>query len=327
MVSGSIKTTPYSGGKYMEYKDYYKILGVDRNASKDEIKRAYRKLALKTHPDRNPGNKKAEERFKEINEAYQVLSDSEKRAHYDQLGESYSQWQQGGAPAGGFRWEDWFTNNPSGNVHVGVGGFEDILGGEFSEFFSRIFGGMPDMGGTSTRRGSTRRNGQAQIPSFQQDVTISLTEAFAGTTRRIEIDGHRLEVKIPPGTKTGTKVRVAKTVPIGAAGQKGDLYLVIHVADDPRFEVKDYDLLTDVTIDLYTAVLGGEVTLQTLSGNVVLTIPAGIQPGQSIRLARRGLPRLNSPDNKGDLYARIKVKIPQNLTARQKELFKELMRS
>jgi curved DNA-binding protein len=311
----------------MEYRDYYKVLGVDRNASKDEIKRAYRKLALKTHPDRNPGNAKAEERFKEINEAYQVLSNPEKRSRYDQLGESYSQWQQGGAPAGGFRWEDWFTSNPSGNVHVGVGGFEDILGGDFSEFFRRIFGGMPDMQGPSTRRGSTRRNMQAKIPSFQQDVTISLTEAFTGTTRRIDIDGHRLEVKIPPGAKTGTKVRVAKTVPTGATGQKGDLFLVIHIADDSRFDVKGNDLQTEVSIDLTTAVLGGEVTVQTLSGNVVLTIPAGIQPGQSIRLAGRGLPRLNFPDNKGDMYLRIKVKIPQNLTARQKELFNELKRS
>ena len=306
----------------MEYKDYYKILGVNRNASKDEIKRAYRKLALKTHPDRNPGDAKAEERFKEINEAYQVLNDPKKRARYDQLGEQYSQWQEGGAPAGSFRWEDWFTTNPSGNVHVGVGGFEDILGSEFSEFFRRIFGGMPDMG-SSTRGGSARRSGRAQIPSFQQDVTISLTEAFAGTTRRIEIDHHRIEVKIPPGAKTGTKVRIAKTVPTGT-GQKGDLYLVIHVADDPRFEVKGNDLHTHVTI---TAVLDGEVTLQTLSGKVVLTIPAGIQPEQNIRLAGRGLPRLNSPDNKGDLYAHVKVKIPQNLTARQKELFNELKRS
>ena len=310
----------------MEYKDYYKILGVERNANKDEIKRAYRKLALKTHPDRNPGNAKAEERFKEINEAYQVLSDPEKRSRYDQLGESYSQWQQGGAPAGGFRWEDWFTTSPSVNVRVGVGGLEDILGSEFSEFFSRIFGGTPNMEGSSPGRGSAQRNRRAQIPSYQQDVTISLTEAYKGTSRQIEVDGRRLEVKIPPGAKTGTKVRVANTIPTGTTGQKGDLYLVIHVADDPRFEVKGNDLHTEVTIDLFTAVLGGEVTVQTLAGDVVLTIPAGIQPGQSIRLAGRGIPKLNSPGNLGDLYAHIKVKIPHNLTPSQKELFQELKR-
>jgi curved DNA-binding protein len=311
----------------MEYKDYYKILGVERNASKDEIKRAYRKLALKTHPDRNPGDKKAEEKFKDINEAYQVLSDPEKRARYDQLGTSYAQWQQGGAPAGGFRWEDWFTTTPTGgNVRMEVGGLEDILGSEFSEFFRRIFGGVPDMGTPTTGRGTTRRNGRAQAPAYQQELPISLAEAYQGTTRQIQIDGHRLEVKIPPGAKTGTKVRVAKAVPTGMGGQKGDLYLLIQVADDPRFEVKGDDLHTEVIIDLYTAVLGGEVTVQTLSGDVVLTIPAGIQPGQSIRLAGRGLPRLNSPSIRGDLYAHIKVKIPQKLTPREKELFQELKR-
>lgn len=310
----------------MEYKDYYKILGVERNANKDEIKRAYRKLALKTHPDRNPGDKKAEEQFKDINEAYQVLGDPDKRARYDQLGESYAQWQQGGAPAGGFRWEDWFSTAPSGNVRVDMGGLEDILGGEFSEFFSRIFGGTPNMGTPSRGRVSTRRNGRSQASSYQQEVTISLNEAFQGTTRQIQIDGRRLEVKIPPGAKTGTKVRVAKSIPTGVGGQKGDLYLLIQVEDDPRFEVRGDDLHTEVTIDLYTAVLGGEVTVQTLSGNVVLTIPAGIQPGQSIRLAGRGMPHLNSPASKGDLYAHVIVKIPRNLTPRQKELFRELKR-
>jgi len=309
----------------MEYKDYYKLLGVERNASKEEIKRAYRKLALKTHPDRNPGNSKAEERFKEINEAYQVLSDPEKRSRYDQLGESYSQWQQSGAPAGGFNWEDWFTPSPSGNVRVG--GLEDILGGEFSEFFARIFGGAPDMGVPPSGRGTVQRNRRSATPSYQQDVTISLTEAFQGTTRRLEIDGRRLEVKIPQGAKTGTRVRVANAIPIGVAGQKGDLYLKIRVADDPRFEVNGNDLHTEVPIDLYTAVLGGEVTVPTLAGNVVLTIPEGIQSGQTIRLAGRGIPRLNNPNNMGDLFAHIKVKIPHNLTPRQKELFQELKRS
>jgi len=309
----------------MDYKDYYKILGVERNANKEEIKRAYRKLALKTHPDRNPENSKAEEQFKEINEAYQVLSDPEKRSRYDQLGDSYTQWQQGGAPTGGFNWEDWFTTRPSGNVRVG--GLEDILGSEFSEFFRRIFGSAPDMGVRSGGRGSVRQTQQSSLPSYQQEVTISLTEAYQGTTRKMEVDGRRLEVKIPPGAKTGTKVRVANTIPTGISGQKGDLYLIIRVAEDPRFKVKGSDLHTEVSIDLFTAVLGGEVTVQTLSGNVVLTIPAGIQPGQTIRLTGRGIPRLNNPKNMGDLFAQIKVKIPGNLTQRQKELFQELKRS
>jgi curved DNA-binding protein len=309
----------------MEYKDYYKILGVDRNANKEEIKRAYRKLALKTHPDRNPGDSKAEEKFKEINEAYQVLSDPEKRSRYNQLGESYSQWQQGGARTGNFNWEDWYASGQSGNVRTG--GFEDILGSEFSEFFRSIFGGMAGAGMSSTPSGATQRSRRSTIPSYQQEVVISLAEVYQGTSRKIEVDGRRLEVKIPAGAKTGTKVRVANTIPTGVEGRKGDLYLVIKVAEDPRYEIKGNDLHTEVPIDLYTAVLGGEVTLQTLAGNVVLTIPAGIQPGQSIRLSGRGIPRLNHPDNKGDLFAHIKVRIPQNLTAKQKELFQELKRS
>jgi curved DNA-binding protein len=309
----------------MDYKDYYKILGVERKANKDEIKRAYRKLALKTHPDRNPGDSKAEEHFKEINEAYQVLSDDEKRSRYDQLGESYTQWQRGGTPTGGFNWEDWFATQPTGNVRVG--GFEDILGGEFSEFFRRIFGGMPDIGGSSRGRGTAQQSRRTELPSYQQEVIISLVEAYQGTTRKIEIDGRRLEVKIPPGAKTGTKVRVKNTIPTGISGQKGDLFLVIRIADDNRFTVKGNDLHTDVPIDLYTAVLGGEISVQTLSGNVVLTIPAGVQPGQTLRLTGRGMPRLSAPSNMGDLFAHIKVKIPNSLTPRQKELFQELKRS
>jgi len=255
------------------------------------------------------------------------LSDPEKRSRYDQLGTSYSQWQQGGAPAGGFNWEDWFTTSPSGNVRVGVGGLDDIFGADFSEFFRRIFGGAPNMSVPTSGRGSNQRNRRMSAPSYQQDVTISLIEAYQGTTRHLEVDGRRLEVKIPPGAKTGTKVRVANTIPTGTDGLKGDLYLLIKIAEDQRFEVKGNDLHTEVAIDLFTAVLGGEITVQTLAGNVVLTIPAGIQPGQSLRLAGRGIPRLNSPDNKGDLYAHIKVKIPHNLTPRQKELFQELKRS
>ena len=316
----------------MEYKDYYKVLGVDRKAREEEIKRAYRKLALKHHPDRNPNDKQAEDKFKEINEAYQVLSDSEKRARYDQLGDSFSQWQQRGEQPGGFNWEDWYTQAPGqapGGVRVEYGNLDEILGGgglgDFSEFFRRVFGGMPDMetgypGSERGRRGPDRRAPQ----SFQQQVTISLFEAFQGTTRRLELDGRQVEVKIPPGSRTGTRVRVADAVQTGQDGQKGDLYLIIQVADDPRFERKGNDLSTEVTIDVYTAVLGGEVTVPTLSGNIVLTIPPGTQPGRTFRISGRGMPHLRAPDKRGDLYVRVNVQIPRNLTPRQKELFEEI---
>jgi curved DNA-binding protein len=306
----------------MEYKDYYKLLGVDRKAGNEEIKRAYRKLALKYHPDRNPDDPKAEDKFKEINEAYQVLSDPAKRSRYDQLGESYTNWQQGGAPAGGFNWSDWYTTGSGSSVDMGD--LDDILGGGFSEFFRTIFGGMrtPPAG----RSGGQRRP-RVETPSFRQELTISLTEAYLGTTRRLEIDGRHLEVKIPPGARTGTKVRVAGAVAVSNSPKKADLYLVIEVAEDPRFERKGNDLHTEATIDLYTAVLGGEITVPTLAGNVRLTIPAGTQPGQAIRLTGRGMPLLKTPQTFGDLYVRTRVKIPRDLTPRQKELFQELARS
>ena len=311
----------------MEYKDYYKILGVERKATVEDIKRVYRKLALKYHPDRNPGNAQAEEKFKEINEAYQVLSDPEKRARYDQLGESYTRWQQGGQPSGGFNWDDWFTQAPGGGgVRVDVGNLEDMFGGGFSEFFRRIFGGAADMGSMSRERGFPQRRARAEKPVYQQETVISLAEAHQGAVRRLEIDGRRLEVKIPPGARTGTKVRVANAIPASSSGVGADLYLIIQVADDNRFERKGNDLHTELAIDLFTAVLGGEITVPTLAGNVVLTIPPGTQPGQSMRLAGRGMPNLNNPQTSGDLFVHIKVKIPRNLTPRQKELFQELSR-
>jgi len=310
----------------MEYKDYYKTLGVDRNASEEDIKRAYRKLALQYHPDRNPGDSTAEEKFKEINEAYQVLSDSEKRSRYDQLGDSYQRYRQRGGTSGDFNWEDWFTQQPAGgmggNVRVEVGDLGDLFGGGFSDFFTQIFGGQPGMGGTSTRRAGGRP--QAARPRYQHETEISLLEAYQGTTRRIELDGRRLEVKIPPGAKTGTKVRVAGAIPGQPGGQSGDLYLVIQVQEDSRFERENNDLYTDASVDLFSAILGGEVTVQTLSGNVVLTVPAGTQPGQTFRLRGQGMPHLRNPEKHGDLFVRIQVNIPRELSDQQKEMFEQL---
>lgn len=312
----------------MEYKDYYKILGVDRKAKEDEIKRVYRKLALKYHPDHNPDNAQAEEKFKEINEAYQVLGDPKKRSRYDQLGESYNTWQQRGGSPGSFNWEDWFTTAPSGgNVRVDVGSVEDIFGGglgDFSDFFRRIFGGMAGMPDTDySRGGAGQTRGRAQARPIQHNVEISLQEAFHGTSRRIEVDGRRLEVKIPRGARTGTKIRVPDAIS-NQGGGKSDLYLVIKVAEAPGLERRGNDIYSDLTVDLYTAVLGGEVTISTLSGSVVLTIPPGTQPGQTIRLAGQGMPHIKTPDKRGDLFARVKVNVPKKLSTQQRELFEKL---
>ena len=297
----------------MEYKDYYKILGVERNASQEDIRRTYRKLAMKYHPDRNPGDAKAEERFKDINEAYQVLSDKDKRARYDRLGDSYSNWQQRGAP-GDFNWNDWFAGSGAtpGGVHVEYGDIGDLFGGGggFSEFFRSIFGGMGGTGGAPRQR---------VAPAYQQPVTISLDEAFRGTSRQLKTDSRRMEVKIPAGVRTGSKVRVSSGGPSGS-----DLYLLIEVANDPRFERKGNNLHTTATIDVFTAMLGGETQVETMNGKVVLTIPAGTQPEQVFRLAGRGMPHLKSPQNKGDLFVRVKVKIPKQLTSEQKKLIEQV---
>ena len=310
----------------MDYKDYYKILGVDRKASEDEIKRAYRKLALKYHPDRNPGDKKAEDNFKEINEAYQVLSDPDKRARYEQLGESYTRWQQRGGAPGGFNWDEWVTYPQGGNVRVEVGNLGDLFGGGlggFSEFFQQIFGGMQNFSPADQRR--TAPAGRDRLPTYQSEISISLSEAFQGTTRRIEVGGRRLEVKIPRGARTGTKIRVAEAVTT-SAGNKSDLFLVVQVADEPNFERKGNDLYTQTEVDLLKAVLGGEVPVKTLIGVVYLTIPAGTQPGQAIRLAGQGMPAIKNPDTRGDLFVRVKVKIPRQLSAEQRDLFEKLAR-
>lgn len=305
----------------MEYKDYYKVLGVDRQASEDQIKRAYRDLAKKYHPDKNPGDKAAEEKFKSINEAYEVLKDPKKRQRYDQLGDSYSNWQQGGHQ-GNFNWEDWFSQSPgAGGQRVSV---DDLFGGAggFSDFFSAIFGGM---GGAGTRTQTRRTSAQPrqQPAAAEAPVAINLDEAYHGTTRMVQVGDRRLEVKIPAGARTGTRVRM-KGAAGSAYGQPQDLYLVVEVLSDPRFERKEDDLYTDVSIDLYTAVLGGQVKVPTLTGEVLLTIPEGTQPGQTFRLAGRGMPRRSDTNSHGDLYARIKVTLPRKLTPRQKTLFEEL---
>lgn len=309
----------------MEYKDYYQILGIERSASPEEIKQAYRKLAMQYHPDRNPGNKAAEEKFKEINEAHQVLSDAQKRARYDQLGRSYSQWQQAGGAPGGFNWEDWITQAQGpGRVRVEYNSnIGDIFGqGGFSDFFTQIFGGM------SGARPQSRRTSRSPQPRpYEYPLTITLQEAYQGATRTLQVEDRRIEVKLPAGAKTGTRVRMAGAAPAGPAGTPGDIYLVLEVTPDARFERNGDDLISEVTIDLYTAVLGGQASVPTLSGDVLLTIPAETQPGQTFRLAGRGMPKLRNTNVHGDLLVRVRVRIPRNLTPEQRELFERLRHS
>jgi curved DNA-binding protein len=314
----------------MEYKDYYQILGVGKDASEKDIKRAFRRLARQCHPDVNPGDAQAEERFKEINEAYEVLSDPEKRGKYDQLGSAWQDWDRRGGRPGDFDWSQWASEAPgSQGVHVRYGTVEDLgdmFGGSspFSDFFSQIFGGM-GAGARTAPEGFQYRVRPQRGQNYEQEVEISLSEAYHGTTRLLQKDGHRLEIKIPPGARTGTRIRMAGEGGTGAAnGASGDLYLRVKVLSDPRFERQDDDLHVAVPVELYTAVLGGHVQVETLSGPVKLTIPAGTQNGRRFRLRGKGMPRLRQPEQHGDLYARVDVHLPQQLTSRQRELFEEL---
>lgn len=298
----------------MEYKDYYKTLGVDRKASTDEIRSAYRKLAMKYHPDKNPGDKKAEEKFKEINEAYQVLSDEQKRAHYDRLGSAYSNFRTTGGRPGDFHWEDWGTRG-GGSVNM-----DDLFGGSggaggFSDFFRTIFG--------EAMRSQGRGNPFAQeSPGYEKEVDISFQESFDGTTRQVQKpNGSKLTVRIPAGVKTGSKVRVAGAGPDGT-----DLYLLIQVEEDGRFERDGSSLTTTSTVDVFTLILGGDAEVETPTGKVKLSIPAGTQPEQIFRLAGRGMPSVRDAKTKGDLYVKLKVQIPKYLSSKQRELIEEASR-
>jgi curved DNA-binding protein len=292
----------------MDYKDYYKILGVERKASEADIRKAYRKLAMQHHPDHNPDNKQAEEQFKEINEAYQVLSDPQKRAHYDRLGSDYSNWQRRGAP-GDFNW-DQYGGSPGG-TRVDFGDMDEVFGDGFSDFFRTIFG----IGGEEPASRRSRAQG------YQQELEISLDEAFKGTTRVLQSDGKQKQVRIPAGVRTGSKVRVAGAGPNGL-----DLYLIVNVQDDKRFEHRGDDLHTTATVSVFTAILGGEADVETVNGKVKLNIPSGTQPDQVFRLSGRGMPHIRNANEKGDLYVHLKVQIPKYLSAKQRELLDEASR-
>ena len=294
----------------MDYKDYYKILGVERKASADDIRKAYRKLAMQHHPDKNPGDKKAEDKFKEINEAYQVLSDEQKRVRYDQLGSAYSNFRTGGGRPSDFQWDDWFQQGTQQRGYGNTAESFDGIGG-FSDFFRSIFG--------EAVRTSARN--QAAQQGYQQEVDISFQEAYEGTTRQLQTNGRKLQVRIPAGVKTGSKVRVA-----GAGPEGLDLYLVVNVTDEDKFERNGQDLYTTSTLSIFTLILGGETEVETPTGKVKLSIPAGTQTDQVFRLAGRGMPHLKNPNTKGDLFVKLKVQVPKYLSSKQRELLEEAAR-
>lgn len=293
----------------MDYKDYYKILGVDKSAADKDIKKAYRQLARQYHPDKNPGDKSAEERFKEINEAYEVLSDTDKRAKYDQLGSNYQRFRQMGGDPGSFDFSQWASGGPRSYQQVNL---NDLFGGGggFSDFFNSIFG-----------NGFSRNpNVQPLHHDSEQTVEISLEEAYHGTLRTlVRDDGERLQAKIPAGANNGVKVRLR-----GKGNQGGDLYLIIQVAPHPIYTRDGDDLMTSIPVDVLTAVLGGQATVPTLSGTVNLKITPGTQGGQKIRLRGRGMPRLRHKDQFGDLFVEVRIRVPENLSPAERHLYEQL---
>ncbi|MBX7212773.1 MAG: J domain-containing protein [Thermoflexales bacterium] len=303
----------------MAAKDYYKILGVDRQADSDTIKKAYRKLARQHHPDVNKGDKQSEERFKEINAAYETLSDPDKRRMYDQLGPNYERMQQGGGAGGfgGMDWQEMFRQaqsaraNRAGGQRSGPGeaGFDP------SAIFETLFGNMAGAEGTGARAGA----------DLEQEVELTLQEAFHGTTRLVRRANQEIEVSIPPGVKTGSRVRV-KGQGARSARAAGDLYLVVQVAADPVFERRDDDLYRTQHVDVFTALLGGEVTAETLAGNLVVRIPPGTSSGKQIRLRGKGMPRLAVKGEHGDLYLKIQISVPANLADEDRRALEKMAR-
>ena len=316
-------------------RDYYMVLGVPRTASEKEIKAAYRKLARKHHPDVNPGDKQAEARFKEIGEAYAVLSDPEKRKKYDRWGHDWERIEQARAagvdfggfrrpPGGGTRSRTYTWTSPGGPGRGGSGSpFETE---DLGDLFEQLFGSS--VGGRTRVRSAPRRG-----TDIEQPVEVTLEEAYAGTQRTFQIqdtrtgDVHGVEVKIPAGAYDGLRVRVAGQGNAGSGGgPPGDLYLTVKVRPHALFERDGDDLRAKVPTPLYTAVLGGEVMVPTPKGTrLALKVPPETQNGQRIRLAGQGMPRLQG-GGRGDLYAEIAVQVPKHLSGRERELFAELAR-
>ena len=329
----------------VDYKDYYKILGVNKDADTKTIRQAFRKLARKYHPDVNPGDKAAEERFKEVNEANEVLSDPEKRKKYDEMSDYYQQYGQWpgatgagtGATGGGYR--SGFSGFDSGNYHyqtLNEEDLSDLFGGAspFSDFFETYFHSAGS-GPQATRRGRATRSQPRATPGHdvEANVEITLAEAYQGVARSLEIsepDGTKrhLEVKIPAGVSDGARIRIAGQGGAGTAA-RGDLFLMVHILPDLRFTREGSTLRTTIDVPLADALLGGEVAVPTPDGRrLMLRIPPETQNGRAFRLRDQGMPvKVGQPEIRGDLYAVVSVVLPTGLTSEQRQLFEAFARS
>jgi len=308
----------------LNFKDYYKSLEVSKNATADEIKKSYRKLARKYHPDVNPGNKQAEEKFKEISEAYEVLSNAENRKKYDQLGADFKKYEQTGhAGGGGFDWSKYAQQQQGGRQYQYQSSEDAFGGGGFSDFFESIFGGSFG-GGFSSGVGTRQRSQVSKGQDYSSEMEISLPEAYSGSSRLINVNGQQLRIKIKPGVAEGQVLKLAGKGGPGAKGANGDLYITIKIAPDPLYKRKGNDLYKDEHIDLFIALLGGEKVIHTLDGDIKMHIPAETQNGTVLRVKNKGFPLYDKPETFGNLYLKIKVDLPKGLTEKEKELVKQL---
>jgi curved DNA-binding protein len=318
----------------MEFKDYYKILGLDKSADADAIKKAYRKLAAKYHPDKNPGNKSAEDRFKEINEANEVLSDPEKRKRYDELGANWN--QPGGGPDPAYEWRQYAGAGAGGRGRSRTFTQEDLGemfgggGGGFSDFFETFFGGAGMGGGAGPGRG---RQGGAwtgrPVPQagddYQADVEISTEEAYQGAKKIIELNGKKLRLQFKPGIADGKVIKLAGKGGKGAnGGPDGDFYMRIHVKPHPVFERRGDDLHMALRLEAQDAVVGKSEEIRTLGGNVKLRIPPETDNGKTFRLKGQGMPVYDRAGERGDLYVTVSLALPKGLKPEELDWFRKM---
>ncbi len=308
----------------MKYKDYYKILGVSKNATKEEIKKAYKKLAKKYHPDRNQGNKAAEEKFKDINEAHEVLSDPDKRAKFDRFGSDWKRYQQRGG--GGANFDDFFkqwAGNQGGGSQFNINDLNDLFnqtsGGRGGSIFDILFG----RGGGFGNAGGHRFNQKGQ--DLKTEVYISLEEAYNGTTRIIEVNGQKLRIKLKKGTTDQQQLKLKGKGGKGSNGvPNGDLYIKVNISKHTHFERKGDDLHCSIPISVFAAVLGGKVQIPTLKGSIKINIPKGTDSGKVLRLKDLGMPKAKDNSQYGSLLIKIKIEVPKQLNDKEKALFEEL---